>query len=269
MKTIYCPTDFSDLSRFALDYALRLAEVLDAKVHVVHAYQLPYTSNVMTNSLMNTLKDSTTRELQEFLKPLQNSSVPVDGHCEWNSVTGALRHLTAENADTMVVMGSHGASGWSELLLGSNAVAVMHTIKVPILIVPKEAVWPHRGMRWLYATDLQDERNPEALAWLRGFVSDLQADLDLAHIQQPGDDNSHANMFLDYAYSAFPESKTHLIVEERVETGIYEAVRRSESEGLVLIERRHHWLKEAFHNRMTQAVAHHNAYPVLILKERM
>ena len=269
MTTIYCPTDFSDLSRFALDYALRLADAIDAKVHVVHAYQLPYTSEVMTNSLMDALKESSAKELNEFLQPLKNGSVPVDGHCEWNSVTGALRHLTQDHKDSMVVMGSHGASGWSELLLGSNAVAVLHTIKVPILIVPNEAVWPHRGMRWLYATDLQDERNPEAVDWLQNFASSLQADVDVAHIQQPGDDNHQAEHFLHFANSSFPKSKTHLLTAEKVEAGVYEAVRRSDAQGLVLIERRHHWLKEAFHNRMTQAVAHHNAYPVLILKERM
>lgn len=267
MRIIYCPTDFSDLSKHALDWAIVLGQRMDVPVHVVHTYQVPYSADMMSNSLNVALKDSAEREMKSFLKPYIAKGLHLTPELEWNSVTGAMRHRTRANPESMVVMGSHGSSGWNATLMGSNAVAVMHAIQNPLIIIPPKAAYHPECMNWMYATDMQDEKNQQAISWLKHFIADTESKMALMHVECGDIDASEAEQFLEYAHDQFEGYETHLVVNSSVEQGIYQCASDQHADGIVMIGRRHHWLKEAFHQSVSKAVAKHQAYPVLILKE--
>ncbi len=267
MRVIYCPTDFSDLANHALDWAISLGQKLNAPVHVLHTYQVPYSADMMSSSLNEALKESSEKEMEALLKPYTEKGLHLTPELEWNSVTGALRHRTRANPEAIVVMGSHGSSGWNATLMGSNAVAVMHAIQNPLIIIPAKAAFYPDCMRWMYATDLQDESNPQTIAWLKQFMADSTSTMDLMHVESGDIDKSEAEQFLEYAHDQFEGYATYLVVNKSVEQGIYECASDQTADGIVMIGRRHHWLKEAFHQSVSKAVAQHQAFPVLILKE--
>jgi len=267
MRKIYCPTDFSELSKHALDWAIALGAAIDAPVHVLHTYQVPYSADMMSNSLNEALKESSEKEMDRLLKPYIEEGIHLHPELEWNSVTGALRSRAKKEPEMMVVMGSHGASGWNEALLGSNAVAVMQSLRVPTLIIPGKTHPYKEGMKWLYASDLQDENNPKALDWMKQFVADAKHHMELMHVECGDIEQSNAEDFLDYARENFDGYPTHLCVHGSIEEGIYQCAETHGVDGIIMIGRRHHWLLEAFHQSMTRAIAHHQKFPVLILKE--
>jgi nucleotide-binding universal stress UspA family protein len=268
MNRLFVPTDFSANSRAALPVTLQLAKSLNAPIDFIHTYQMPYRSESLTDNLLKAIAERCQLDMSEWLSEFTSGSIPVEGHCAYNGLAQELHQRAAEHPDSMVVMASQGASGWSEVLLGSNAVSVLHTARQPVLVVPSRSSWPNdQPIKWLYASDLQDERNPKALAWITSFAAQSGAKLAVAHVEEGTQGDGPARSFLEFAGTHFPGTEHHLIVAQDVESGIYEAARRAKAHGIIVIARRHHWLRDAFKARTSSALAYHTEFPVLVLRE--
>ncbi len=142
-KLILCPVDFSDTSAHALETAIELATQLDAKIHLVHVYQYPAFSMPeadLATPIDLSLQDDYVERLKQQLEDLRNkysdSSISVG-----STLTEGVPYVeiveTAKeiNAD-LIIIGTHGRTGLSHMLLGSVAERVVRSSLVPVLSVP-------------------------------------------------------------------------------------------------------------------------------------
>ncbi|MEY4968777.1 MAG: hypothetical protein RLZZ261_548 [Bacteroidota bacterium] len=269
MNRVLFPTDFSANSRAALPVAKQLAKALNAPIDFIHTYQLPYRSEALTDNLLLAIKERCEEDMAEWLTEFTgDAELKCEGFCAYNGLAQELHQRAQDHPDSMVVMASQGASGWSEVVLGSNAVSVLHASKQPVLIVPSRSAWPEGvPVKWLYASDLHDDRNPKALQWIHSFIKQSGGQLAVAHVEEGTHGDTPAQEFLQFADAHFPGLERHLIVAQDVETGIYEAARRAKAQGIIVVARKHHWLRDAFRPRMSSSVAYHTEYPALVLRE--
>lgn len=141
-QTILIPTDFSNNALVATNYAIELANKLDANVHILHAYQ-PFTSAFQSPLANKTDEQRATlgaqKGLAELIGKLDNgSNVAVTSSIEKNGLlVDAITDYIKENSVCLVVMGTHGASGRRKDLLGSNTYDVAKDVSRPLLIVPE------------------------------------------------------------------------------------------------------------------------------------
>lgn len=137
-KRILCPFDFSDGSERALEHAVSLAERVGASVHLLHVVPIP----TEFAPPMVAVSVATNDQLERALESLQRVARPYEKRapvtCE------VLRGIPADeiaqvpgDAD-MVVMGTHGRSGWKRWVLGSVTENVIRAAEVPVLAVPPE-----------------------------------------------------------------------------------------------------------------------------------
>ena len=142
---ILVPTDGSRLSDKAVKEAVMLAKAGNAKVllfHVVAPYQMPvYAEGMTIPSLPRTaaLKASARRAgriLVAAEKKVRAAKVAVGK--AW-AISGAPHDAIVEMARKrrcdLIVMASHGRTGLSKFLLGSETQAVLAMVKVPVLVV--------------------------------------------------------------------------------------------------------------------------------------
>jgi nucleotide-binding universal stress UspA family protein len=142
---ILVPTDGSRLSDRAVKHAVMLAKAGGGKLllfHVVAPYQMPVYAEGMTMPSLPreaVLKNSARRAgriLAAAEKRAKAAKVPVGK--AW-AISGAPHYAIAEIAGKrgcdLIVMGSHGRSGLSRLLLGSETQAVLARVKIPVLVV--------------------------------------------------------------------------------------------------------------------------------------
>lgn len=138
-KTIVFPTDFSESSDAALGYASALAAESGALLYLVHvgedshAYVAGYGAIGYTPDLV----DRVARENQALLTKIK-PTVPHVRH-EHKYLTGVpdqeiLAFAEQVKAD-LIVIGSHGRTGISRLLLGSVAEAVVRRASCPVLTI--------------------------------------------------------------------------------------------------------------------------------------
>ena len=141
---ILCPVDFSDFSRHAFDCAVGVARNYGADVTVLHVLPVPslvpavpYGPEGPGPFGFGTVdREGALIELKRFL-PIESAGVPVQFHVvESRSVHGEIQVQTSKLRTDLVVMGTHGRSGFDRLVLGSAAEKTLRTSRVPVLIVP-------------------------------------------------------------------------------------------------------------------------------------
>ena len=137
IKRILFPTDLSDCSLAALDYASDLAVTCVAELHILYVDDLRDLIALAAYSCPSFVASSARVELHDRLQAIKPTLANI--RCEYHYVEGVpadeISKLTeSENID-LIVMSSHGRSGLSRVLLGSVAEQVLRRAKCPVLIV--------------------------------------------------------------------------------------------------------------------------------------
>lgn len=142
LKNILCPTDFSESSRPATDYALEFARTFGATLHQLYVIEDPILYSPAFGGYA-----PKPEELEAFAQTgLENWILPddignVEIACRWvhgRAFSQILRDAQDHNID-LIVMGTHGRGFLPHLLLGSVAERVVRRAPCPVLTVrPKE-----------------------------------------------------------------------------------------------------------------------------------
>ncbi len=187
LKNILFATDFSPASNTAVPYATRLAEVFGAKLWALHVS--PPAVNPMTspNTWAGLQESAAKRKEEQRQKLLETfpSLAPEILIVEGDLCSSFLATIL-ENKIDLVVMGTHGRTGVSKLLLGSVAEEIFRTAPCPVLTVgPQLASESRRNVaisRILLATDFGPASEPAA-AHAVGLAGECKACLTVLHVE--------------------------------------------------------------------------------------
>ena len=135
MKTILTAIDFSDCSLKALDYAAYLADKLEAELSLIHVCK-PYAKNLYYPDTKKHEKKETEKKLDDLVSKYQKklktkvSSVIREGKV-YKEVVNQAKYRDAY----IIVVGTHGISGFEEFFMGSNAYRILTASPCPVLTV--------------------------------------------------------------------------------------------------------------------------------------
>jgi nucleotide-binding universal stress UspA family protein len=137
LKDILFPTDFSQASEAALPFALKLARIYGARVHVAHVILPEPNPRVLSPRVGE--QDSVWDEAHEHLDEFTHVPSIGDVHCTSLLATGDLGEviptMIREHEIDLVVVGTRGRRGVSRLVLGSKAEAIYRSAPCPVLTV--------------------------------------------------------------------------------------------------------------------------------------
>jgi len=145
---IVVPVDFSDWSAEAVRHARELAARYNAPLHLLHVIERwPPAASVtdelypMYHQYVERLNAQATKQLDELAASL-SGSIPITHVTRAGNVPDEIvKYATDEHAD-LIVLGTHGRSGLSHWLLGSDAEKVVRTAPCPVLVVRARAPAP-------------------------------------------------------------------------------------------------------------------------------
>ncbi|WP_111684004.1 universal stress protein [Winogradskyella tangerina] len=143
-KSILLPTDFSDNAWCAAVYAFKLYAKEECAFYFLHSTKMKAsTMSNISNRLLTTMIDNAKKDLLE-LKQMAEEAHINEKHefhviLSVDSLDDAIKSAITKHNIDLIVMGSKGATGASEIFMGSNTVRMIKRIKdCPILLVPDE-----------------------------------------------------------------------------------------------------------------------------------
>ena len=146
IRRILCPIDFSDFSRRALDHAVAIARWYESTVTVLHVFSpVPVAAfgpgPVSFEPIVLTAADreQLLADTKEFAAAESAPGIAIEAVLrEGNTSVEILDQATSMDADLLVI-GTHGRSGFERLVLGSVAEKVLRKARCPVLTVPRAA----------------------------------------------------------------------------------------------------------------------------------
>ena len=142
-KKILYPTDFSDVSKKAIDYIKQLREGGSETVIVLHVIDergmraIERYATGKSMEIEQRIIDDAKKEIKIIEDELKNSGFKVKTMIKrGDPLLGILKAEEGENV-SVIVIGSHGKSNLEEILLGSVSEKVARKCKSPVLIIKR------------------------------------------------------------------------------------------------------------------------------------
>jgi nucleotide-binding universal stress UspA family protein len=193
IRRILCPVDFSDFSRRALDHAVAIARWYESTITTMYVY-LPVAVTayapgpIAVEPIMLSGSDRTQLldDLRRFVETESAPGLTIETIVrEGPAAAEIVREANTMKAD-LLVMGTHGRSGFERLLLGSVTEKVLRKAGCPVLTVPRrlpDAVpaGPVLFKRILCPVDFSDS-SMQALKYALSLAQEADARLTVAHV---------------------------------------------------------------------------------------
>ena len=138
-KTILFPTDFSTASDAALCHAEALARQSDGKLLILHVEEPPLAYG--GGELYYGLPEPSSERILQMLEDVHpsDSAVPFVHRLVMGDPAAEIVNVAKAEQAELVVMGTHGRTGVSRLLMGSVAESVVRHAPCPVLIYRERA----------------------------------------------------------------------------------------------------------------------------------
>ncbi|MGA8104780.1 MAG: universal stress protein [Candidatus Acidiferrales bacterium] len=144
-KLILAPIDFSEPSREALNVAADMASRFGAElllVHVVPAVSdLPGAVSIFKEAEYDqSLADTATQQLSELAAALASKNLKVRTEVGTSNDVGMeLVRIAKHSATDMIIIATHGMTGWREMAFGTVAEKVVKQAECPVLVLRSKA----------------------------------------------------------------------------------------------------------------------------------
>ena len=146
IQRILCPVDFSDWSRAALHSAVALAGATNAEIIglFVAPCVLPVASQEETSPCAEeadaAMMSAMAEDLEEFLRPAEEAGLTVRVRVKRGDCVQQILEEARDARADIIVMGTHGRSGFQRWVLGSVTDGVLRKAPCPVLAVPRREV---------------------------------------------------------------------------------------------------------------------------------
>lgn len=273
MKKILVPTDFSDHAEYALKAAAQIAKQNNSEIVLLHMLELPHEGSDALGSgtaipEIMFFKTQAIRKFESLMDADYLDGITVSEVTKFGKASeGILSVSIKENAD-FIVMGSHGASGFHELFIGSNAEKVVRSSEVPVLVIKNE-IMEFKADNFVFASDFSDEiKKPfrQVLEVARTFNSHLS----LVMINTPNSfkptqlaENIMSDFLKDANYSNY---SVHIYNDVNVEKGILNFANSVKADLIGMSTHGRTGFSHFFNGSISEDLVNHAIRPVITFK---
>ena len=149
MKKILVPTDFSDFADKALQTALNLAQKSGAELILLNANEMAvaalpiaeyyYYDKEKEQGYLQMVNESLDKTLQKIASGMDLADVKISTLVESGLLVDVIEEVCKREQVDLIVMGTQGATGTKEMLVGSNTEKVVRNAPCPVLSVPNKS----------------------------------------------------------------------------------------------------------------------------------
>jgi nucleotide-binding universal stress UspA family protein len=146
IRKILIPYDFSETAALALEHGVFMAKLNRAEITLLHIIEtVTFTSAIAhafssKSDFENKVEESAIEKLQEIASDIHHKSgIKVHVKAEVGRIYKKIVEVSAEDEIDLILMGTHGVSGFQEFFMGSNAFRVVSDSPCPVITVQTHA----------------------------------------------------------------------------------------------------------------------------------
>jgi nucleotide-binding universal stress UspA family protein len=279
MKNILIPTDFSENSWNAIKYAMQFFKNKKCNFYLLHVTSItnyidadaPLLTDI--ESIENTLIKEAKTDLKELLKKIKS----LNGNNKHNYITltsidyfiDAVRNQVSEKKIDLVVMGTKGATGFKEAMVGSNTGDLITKVQCPVLVVPEDAVF-RIPKEIAFPTDYNIYYQTSILNIISGIVKMYNSALRVLHVSKR---NTSLTTFQkenqEYLSDYFIDEKHsfHKVTSKKIESGLQCFVESRNIDLIVMVAKNLNLFQQILFKPTVEEISYHTEIPFLVLHE--
>jgi nucleotide-binding universal stress UspA family protein len=268
MRTIIAPTNFSQSSIHAVNYAADMALNMQAELVLLHVVEMPVSFDVpLTQYEYDTILQEAEEELDELKNDLlirTEEEITISTSAVFSTMQNQLAELAEEKKPFIIVIGTEKENAAERYFFGSNTFNIAKNQHYPVIIVPQNAIFRHIKRIGL-ATGLTDifEIPVETI---RTLVEIFDASLDIIHVCKNSADGLAATAALAQLTERLQEfdPEVHFVINSSVEEGLNNYAKQNNEDILLVVPGEHGIIKSLFHKSHSKQMALHTAVPLLV-----
>lgn len=274
ISKILIPTDFSTVANNALEYAIHLAQKVNASIHLLHVNNIPIMDASFPNDVYQTytaeIADSAKKSFENIEKLyFKNSNIKFETKTSFGFVNDEIQEFATNNEIDLIILGTTGASGIQEILIGSNAASVVAKAEIPVLVIPPTAAFTNIS-KIVYASDFNEPEFP-SVSRLAFFANLYDAEVSVLHVK------SFADHLFDASNNFFSRNKENVEVnkwkiiklpeDENVIDSINKFIETENPDMIVMAKHNRSFFDRLFHRSLSKQMAFHTKIPLLVLNK--
>ncbi|WP_299336440.1 universal stress protein [uncultured Psychroserpens sp.] len=280
MKNILLPTDFSENSWNAIEYALHYFQDTKCNFYLLHVNTLENlivgdTHYIPSHEEIETIYIKPTKsKLKTILRRISQKFDNNDNHkfytlTDYNFFLESVRTHVDEKRIDMIVMGTKGASGIKEFIIGSNAGDVITKVKCTSLIVPENATYDTLK-EVAFPTDFSLSYDIQTLEPISEILSKKNAILRILHIikkdESLNSDQERNKDLLEDFFEGF-EYSFHYLTNKKIEDAIQCFVESRDIDIIVMVAKNLNYFQHLLFHSRVEKISYHTDIPFLVLHE--
>jgi len=273
MKHILVPVDFSKHSAYALEVAASIAKQQNANITVIHMMGISeaiipeeeYLDFQEAKYFMGLAK----KRFKTFLDQPYLTGFTINKIVQNYKEFSELNNVSKEQNIDLIVMGSHGSTGFNEIFIGSNTQKVVRTSDVPVLII-KQQNSNFKLKNILFACSFTEDM-VMAYKTVKSVAHKFSAQLTLLYINTPYEDflssleaRERIERFMSKAGDT--QNKVEIYNDHSVEDGIIHFSKTKEFDLLALPTHGRKGLAHFLLGSIGEDIANHARLPVMTFK---
>ncbi|GGG29419.1 universal stress protein UspA [Dokdonia pacifica] len=277
MKKILVPVDFSNHSEYALKVAATLAKRHDAEIILLHMLGL-------SQAILTKNEGQEVAEAIYYMKLAKKRFGDIKSHAFLDEISvseivqnykdfNEINEVANDQGVDIIIMGSHGSKGLSEVFVGSNTEKVVRTSDIPVLVIKKE-ITDFMLDRVVFACDFKTENVLAYRKAMRLFQL-LGAAVDLVYVNLPGTAfksstqiDQRAEEFLTIADFDAPIRPDEVVYLNgySIEQAIFDYAYKAGADALAIPTHGRRGLAHFFNGSIGEDIANHAELPVFTFK---
>ena len=274
MKKILIPTDFSKYADEAIEVGAQIAKKNDSEIVLIHMLELPTHMNDAVSGETSIPEIMLfKRKAEEVLKSIKNrpylAGIKITEVVRLDGAYKGINNYIKQNTDfDLIIMGSQGASGINEILVGSNTEKVVRQSEVPVLVI-KNKLEDFNTRNIIFASDFSNEIKKPFKKVIE-FAKLFGSKLNLVMICTPNSfkSTSGAHKIVNEFISEFdmPEYSFEIYNESNIEKGILNYSNENNGDIIAFCTHGRTALNHFFTGSTSEDLVNHAAKPVLTFR---
>lgn len=274
MKNILVPTDFSGNATHAIRFALELSRKQKSKITLFHSFVLPvYATDIpvfpQADEELRKVSEEALSNLVSKLKA-ENPGVDIDSFVSQGYAEDEIVDAAKSSGADMIVMGTQGASGLREALVGTITASVMDHAECPVMAVPEGASFTSFD-KIVYATSYA-EGDFQHVEEIIDFARLFDAEVILLHISSGTVDTSYEFESIERFKERIVEDSQYerisfkLLENKSVYEGLNQFLEEVKADLVAMTLHKRSFVQKLFNRSITKRMAYHTHIPLIAFK---